>query len=140
MAAQKGSLMLIKIGDGATPTEAFTTLAGIRSKNLRIGTETVDITNDDSPNQWRELLGGAGIKTMSASGSGVFQDATVDATLRTDMFARTKRNFELVVPDFGTFKGPFIINQIEYAGEHNGEINYTIGLESAGEITFTAAA
>jgi predicted secreted protein len=32
-----------------------------------------------------------------------------------------------------------MISSIEYAGEYNGEVTYTISLESAGTFAFTAA-
>ena len=35
--------------------------------------------------------------------------------------------------------GPFQITSLEFAGEHNGEVTYDLSLESAGELTFTAA-
>ena len=44
-----------------------------------------------------------------------------------------------IVPDFGTFEGPFDITSIEYSGEYNGEAQYSMSFESAGQITFTAA-
>lgn len=138
MAAQKGSDMLLKVGDGGSP-EAFTALAGLRTKNLQLNAETVDITNSDSANKWRELLAGAGIKSASVSGSGVFKDAAPDETVRASLFAGTIKNYQIVIPDFGTMEGAFQISSLQYAGEHNGEATHEVSLESAGEITFVAA-
>lgn len=138
MAAQKGDSLLIKVGDGEV-SETFTTLAGLRTKSLTINAEEVDVTTADDTTKWRQLLSGAGIKTMSVSGSGVFKDAATDATVRTEMFAQAIKNYQIVVPDFGTFEGAFQMTQLEYGGEHNGEVTYSIALASAGEITFTAA-
>lgn len=138
MAAQKGSDMLIKVGDGASP-EVFTALAGLRTKTMAFNAEQVDITNSDSAGKWRELLAGAGIKSMSVSGSGVFTDATVDGTIQTEAFAQTIKNYQIIVPSFGTFEGPFQLTQRQFAGEHNGEVTQELSLESAGAITFTAA-
>jgi len=138
MAAQKGSDLLIKVGDGATP-EVFTTVAGLRTKNLTLNTETVDITNSDSVNKWRELLEGAGIKSASASGSGVFKDSASESTLVTAKMAGTIKNYQIVTPGLGTFEGAFQISQLQFAGEHNGEVTYELSLESAGELDFTAA-
>lgn len=138
MAAQKGSDMLIKIGNNGTP-EAFTALAGLRTKTLAFNAETVDITNSDSANKWRELLEGAGIKSASLSGSGVFKDVASDETARAAFFAGAIKNYQVVIPSFGTIEGPFQISQCQYAGEHNTEVTYEISMESAGEITFAAA-
>ena len=86
MAAQIGSSLLIKIGDAASP-EVFATVAGLRTKSLSINSETVDVTNSDSASKMRELLAGAGIISVSASGDGVFTDAAVHATLNTKALA-----------------------------------------------------
>ena len=44
-----------------------------------------------------------------------------------------------MIPDFGTVEGPFQLTNLEFAGEHNGEVTYDVSLESAGELTFVAA-
>lgn len=138
MAAQKGSDLLIKVGNAGSP-ETFTALAGLRTKSLAFNAEQVDITNSDSANKWRELLAGAGIKSASVSGSGVFVDNATDATVRTEMFAQAIKNYQIVIPSFGTIEGAFQMATLNYAGEHNGEVTWEITLESAGELTFTAA-
>ena len=73
MAAQKGSSLLVKIGDGASP-EAFTTIGGLRSTSISLNDEAVDVTTMDSSNA-RTLLANGGIQTITISGSGVFTDA-----------------------------------------------------------------
>ena len=41
MATQKGSLFLLKVGDGGGP-ETFTTVAGMQATNFKLNTGTVD--------------------------------------------------------------------------------------------------
>lgn len=137
MAAQKGDALLIKVGDGGSPTESFTTIAGLRTKSMTINAETVDVTTADTTSKMRQLLAGAGIISFAVSGAGVFTDAATDATLKTEMLAQTIKNYQVVVPDFGTYEGAFQITQMEYAGEYNGEATFNISLESAGDISFT---
>jgi TP901-1 family phage major tail protein len=136
MTAQKGKDLLIKITDGAGD---FTTVAGLRTRRLAFNAETVDITNAESANRWRELLGGAGVKRASVSGRGLFTDAATDASMRQTFFDGTVLNYQIVVPDFGTMAGLFQLTNLEFAGEHNGEVTYDVALESAGEVTFTGA-
>jgi TP901-1 family phage major tail protein len=136
--AKKGHLLLVKRGDGAGP-EVFTTLAGLRTKTIAFNAEQVDVTNSDSANRWRELLAAAGVKSCSVSGSGVFKDSAVEALARADFFNQTHNNYEIVIPDFGTVTGSFQLTQLQYAGEHNGEVTWEISLESAAEVTFVAA-
>ena len=136
MAAQKGKDILLKIGDGEEP-EVFTTVAGLRARTISLNARSVDATDSDSAGRWRELLAGAGVKQASVSGAGVFRDAASDALIRAAFFAQSADNWQLIVPDFGTLTGPFLVAALEYAGEHEGEATYAITLASAGEITFT---
>ena len=137
MAAQKGKDILLKIGDGESP-EVFTTVAGLRARTISLNARSVDATDSDSAGRWRELLAGAGVKQASVSGAGVFRDAASDALIRAAFFAQTADNWQLIVPDFGTLQGPFLVAALEYAGEHEGEATYAITLSSAGEIAFAA--
>ena len=134
MAAQKGSAMLMKAGNGASP-EVFTTIAGLRSSSLTVNNESVDVTNKDSSNN-RTYLAAAGIQSTSISGSGVFTDASSETTLKTNALADTINNYQFLVPDFGTFTGAFQVTSLEYSGEFNGEVTYSCSFESAGAITF----
>jgi TP901-1 family phage major tail protein len=136
MTAQKGKDLLVKISDGAG---GFTTVAGLRTRRLAFNAETVDITHAESANRWRELLDGAGVKRASVSGRGLFKDAATDALMRQTFFDGTVVSYQIVIPDFGTVEGPFQLTNLEFAGEHNGEVTYDLALESAGELTFTAA-
>ena len=134
MAAQKGKDLLIKIDDGA----GFATVAGLRTRRLAFNAETVDITHAESANRWRELLDGAGVKRASVSGRGLFKDAASDELMRATFFDGSVKDYQIVIPAFGTVQGPFQITNLEFAGEHNGEVTYDLALESAGELTFTA--
>jgi TP901-1 family phage major tail protein len=136
MSAQKGKDLLVKISDGAG---GFTTVAGLRTRRLAFNAETVDVTNAESSNRWRELLDGAGVKRASVSGRGLFKDAASDAQMRQTFFDGTIVAYQIVIPDFGTVQGAFQLTSLEFAGEHNGEVTYDVALESAGELTFTAA-
>ena len=134
MAAQKGKAVLIKHGDGADP-EVFTTIGGLRSSSITKNDEAVDITNKDSANA-RELLGGAGIKSITISGSGVFTDSTAEVALRAEFGATAFNNYQFVIPDLGTYTGAFMVASLEYAGEYNGEATYNVTFESSGAVTF----
>ena len=50
----------------------------------------------------------------------------------------TFTNYQFLIPDFGTLTGAFQITSLEYAGEHNGEVTYSLSFESAGYITYAA--
>ena len=136
MAAQNGKDLLIKVdlsGDGQ-----FETMVGLRASRISFNAETVDVTSGESQGGWRELLAGAGVKSASISGSGVFKDANTDERARQLFFDGETPDFQVIIPDFGTIEGPFLVSSVEYAGSHNGEATYEMSLASAGQITFTA--
>ena len=135
MSAQKGKDLLVKISDGAG---GFTTVAGLRTRRLAFNAETVDVTHAESANRWRELLDGAGVKRASVTGRGLFKDAATDAAMRQTFFDGTILTYQIVIPDFGFVQGPFQLTNLEFAGEHNGEVTYDLTIESTGELTFAA--
>lgn len=136
MVAQKGRDLLLKAD--STGSGVFVTVAGLRNRSLSLNAKPVDITNADSASGWREVLEGAGIKSASLSGTGVFRDDAADETVRGYFFNGTIRNWQLIVPSFGILQGAFQITALEYAGEFDGEVTYSLALESAGVISFTA--
>ena len=85
------------------------------------------------------MLDGAGVKRASVSGRGLFKDAASDTSMRQTFFDGSVIDYQIVIPSFGTVQGPFQITNLEFAGEHNGEVTYDMAFESAGEMTFTAA-
>jgi TP901-1 family phage major tail protein len=137
MAAQKGKDLLLKVDSNGSGS--FTTVAGLRSRAIAFNAETVDITHQESAGQWRELLAGAGVRNARLSGSGIFKDAASDELIRSYVFDGTIRDWQVIVPDFGTVQGPFQITSFELTGRHDGELAFELALESAGELTFTAA-
>lgn len=136
MAAQNGKDLLIKLD--LTGGGQFTTIAGLRATRISFNAETVDVTSLESQGGWRELLGGAGVRSASVSGSGVFVDSATDDRARQIFFAGTVERFQVIIPDFGIVEGPFQITAIEYAGSYNGEATYELSLASAGALGFTA--
>ena len=136
MAAQSGKDLLIKLD--MTGGGMFETVAGLRATRISFNAESVDVTSLESQGGWRELLGGAGVRSASISGSGVFKDAATDERARQIFFDGDIPAFQVIIPDFGIVEGPFQLTNIEYAGSHNGEATYELAMSSAGALTFTA--
>ena len=136
MAVQAGKDLLIKLD--LTGAGAFESIAGLRATRISFNAETVDVTSLESQGGWRELLGGAGVRSAAISGSGVFRDAATDERARQIFFDGEAPDFQVIIPDFGIVQGPFMIASIDYAGSHNGEATYELSLASAGALSFTA--
>jgi TP901-1 family phage major tail protein len=133
MAAEKGSAFLLKVGNGATPP-VYATVAGLRTTQLSINGEAVVITSKDSGG-WRELLSGAGVRSVSVAGSGVFTGSTAETRLKANALAGLIDDYELSFESGERMRGRFLLTRLDYAGDFNGERSYTLALESSGAVT-----
>ena len=120
MAKQLGRTLLVKIGDGAG-SEAFTTIAGLNSKSITINNSAIDVTTPDATTPSGALFAQSlnGLKSVSVSGDGIFLDESAqEGRLNTiALQADPVANFQLVVPDFGTYSGEFRVTSLEFGGE-----------------------
>ncbi|MAB01108.1 MAG: phage major tail protein, TP901-1 family [Stappia sp.] len=137
MAAQAGKDLLLKCDTAGAGS--FVTVAGLRARRIALNQASVDVTDAESVGRWRELLEGAGTRSASLSGSGLFKDAVADESVRGLFFDGLIRPWQVVIPDFGTITGPFQITGLDYAGNHDGEVTYELALESAGALVFAAS-
>ena len=132
MAAERGSAFLLKIGDGSA-TPAYATVAGLKTTQLAINGDAVAITNKDSGG-WRELLSGAGVRSVSVAASGIFTGSAAEAQVRGLALAGAIEDFELSFESGERLRGRFLVTRLDYAGDYNGERNYTLNLESSGAV------
>lgn len=132
--ALKGSAIVLKKGTSSGGTQ----IAAGRTVSLAINSEIVDVTTVDNTNRWRQLLAATGVKTMSITFAGVLKDVATHNQMVLDVIAQTLDAYGLVVSTLGTFDGSFQISQFESSGEYNGEAQFTVTLESGGDITYAA--
>ena len=132
MTAQKGSAFLLKVGDGASPP-AFRTVAGLRTTQMSINGDTVVVTHKESGG-WRDLLSGAGVRSVSVSASGIFLGSAAEASIRANALAGLVDAYELSFEDGEKLRGRFLVQRLDYAGDFNGERNYSVVLESSGAV------
>jgi TP901-1 family phage major tail protein len=132
MAVEKGSAFLLKVGDGAA-TPSFATVAGLRTTQLSINGEAVVVTNKDSGG-WRQLLSGAGVRSVSVSGAGVFTGSAAEARLKGSALSGVLDDYRLSFESGESMTGRFLVTRLDYAGDFNGERSYTLSLESSGAV------
>ena len=135
MTAQNGALVLIKVGNGALPTETFTTIGGLRTSRLTINNHILESTNRES-GAWKQLLGGAGVNSMTLEGAGLFTNSAAEETLRGYAFAGTANNYKFYFANGNNITGAFLITTYERHGNHDAEEGFSVALESAGPISF----
>jgi len=135
MSAQNGRDMLVKIKqeDGS-----YRTLAGLRSKALRLNAKPIDVTNTESAQGWKELLPNAGVKSAEISGAGVFKNDASAGEAREAFFAQSHLDLRFILPGFGQIDGPFMIASLNYTGSYQGEAGFEVSFVSAGLPVFTA--
>lgn len=133
MPAQKGAAFLLKIGDGANPPSKYYTVAGLRTTQVSIVSDTVVVTHKGSGG-WRELLSGAGIRAVSVSASGIFLGSAEELIVRGHALAATLESYQLAFEDGTSLAGRFLIQRLDYAGDFNGERTYAVQLESSGAV------
>ena len=132
MAIENGSAFLLKIGDGAAPP-AYATVAGLRTTHLSVNGEAVNVTTKDSGG-WRELLSGAGVRSVSVSAAGIFTGSAAETRLRGHALSGAIDDYELSFESGERMRGRFLVTRLDYAGDYNGERNYTLSLESSGPV------
>jgi TP901-1 family phage major tail protein len=134
MTAQAAHNVLIKIGDGLFP-ETFTTVGGLQVTELGLRNQPQESTNISSAG-WRELLAGAGTRSIRISGEGIFVDSSAEASVRALAFSAGVKNFKLTFGNGSAVVGAFMVSDYERRAEVDGEERYALTLESAGVVTF----
>lgn len=141
MAAQKGPLLQVKVGNGASP-EVFTLLAGVRSKTITDGVDTIDATTDthvtaEGANQ-RVMI--AGLLNFGIEVSGIAESAAASKQLVGDSRAGTVRNYQVEWETIGTWAGAMFLANFQVTGAHDGLIEFSATLTPQNVVTWTPVA
>lgn len=134
MSAQRGRDMLVKLKQN---DDSYVTLAGLRTKNLRLNARVVDVTDSESVGGWKELLPNAGVKSAEVSGQGIFRNESSAAQVRQAFFDQTALDLRFLLPGFGQIDGAFLISSLSYSGSYQGEAGFDITLMSAAAPVFS---
>lgn len=135
MAAKSGKLVLLQLGTGA----GATTIASARTNSFTINNSIVDTTTKKD-NGWGSTLSGGGVREMTISLEGVFDDeATYDQTLRQYGIDGSSNEYTMIVSNGDKFEGNFVITSYTVGGTYNEAETFSMSLRNDGEITYTAA-
>lgn len=132
MGVEKGSQFLLKCGDGNSPVN-YVTVAGLRTTQMSVNGEAVNVTTKDSGG-WRVLLSGAGTRSVSISGAGIFTGSAAETRLRGHALTGTIDDYEVSFEGGDVLRGQFLLTRLDYAGDYNGERTYAVTLESSGPV------
>lgn len=131
--ARTGRTLLIADGAGG----GATVIAAMRSTNFTIQGKAVDVTDKSSASQYRELLAGAGVVSVTVGAKGLLSGSTQTQTLVTRTISRSVDSYRITFDNGDVLEGPFQLVQFEATGDYNNEQTYQLSFESAGALTFT---
>lgn len=133
MSGEKGGNdFLLKMDDGSG---TFEILGGLQAKTFTVNAEEIDVTNHDS-DQWKELLDGKGVRSMTISGNGVSKDAAILNKMEDNCINQTLTDFQIIddTANGRTFEAKYKITSFERGGEHNGAMTWSASLSSSGAL------
>lgn len=135
MTFYNGDKFVIQVED-APDSGTYIDIACLRSTSLSINNEQIDVTAKcNTP--WRVLLEG-GIRTMALSGGGVFSDEASLGLMNAAALAGSILRYRIISEYTDIYEGLFQISTMERSGEYNDAEQYSLSLESSGEIAYTA--
>jgi TP901-1 family phage major tail protein len=105
----------------------------MRTTQLSVNGEPVNVTTKDSGG-WRELLSGAGVRSVSVSASGIFTGSAAELKVKANALAGVLDDYELSFESGERMRGRFLVTRLDYSGDYNSERNYTMSLESSGAV------
>ncbi len=138
---QIGRLLLIKIGNGATP-EVFNPLCGFETTSFNMSANEVDTTtvNCENPAETPQKTAEPGIKNRTFSGNGKYIAGVNSSAFVKHVTDATKFNAEVIVPGLGSFTGPWFVSDFEFGGEMEGNMTFSATFVAAGQLAFEAEA
>lgn len=132
---QAGKDMLLKANFGQGG--GFQTVGGIQTRRITLPDTSRDVTNQESDGNYREMIQGVGIDSMDFSGDGVMVSNAVMVQIMQARRGRQILDWQVIIPDLGTFEGPFAIGTLEFSGNQGEELKFSINMMSAGPLGFT---
>jgi predicted secreted protein len=125
-------------GDGATPTEVFVTVG--EATNISgpgMERDVIDVTSHDSPNRFREYVGG-----LVDGGEVTFEvnwDPALHVGLIADFQDPTPRNYQIVMPDppGGDWAFTGFITGMGHEYPHDDKMSADFTFKISGEPVFT---
>lgn len=136
---QTGRTLLIQIGDGADP-EVFTNLCGLKTRSFSLSANEIDTTVPSCTNPGGPVEGTSrpGISKKTFTGAGAYMSSTAQKAFNTHIVNATVFNAKIIVPEFGTFTGPYFVTNYELDGDVENNMGFNASFVPAEAATFVA--
>lgn len=118
--------LVIKRESDETPG-TYEFVCGIRTRTFQISNAQVDTTVPSCANPANPIVATAapGRQTISFSGDGLFDSDAVGIKVADDARLQRIPNYQIIVPGYGTFTGPFMVGDYEAGGEMEGKMTFS---------------
>lgn len=132
---------LLKIGDGGSPSETFTTIAEVTDlSGPALELKTIEATSHSSTDGWEEFIGGllsGGEVTFDVNFIPTNPTHSYSAGLLRDMVNRTVRNFKLVFPNLSATTWTFaaLVTGFEPKEPTDDKLSASVTLQITGKPT-----
>lgn len=133
--ANRSELLLLKMGDGASPVEVFTTLAGLRTTRFMVNRQPVTV-QDVTGQGWREVLPQVGAASVRLQGVGTFVNGEAEKRLRAKAMSGEMVRYELCFGNGDVIRAEFVVGGYESSGRTGELEGFSVTLESAGLVEF----
>lgn len=131
---------LVKLGDGATPTEVFAQPCGFLSRSLQLNKtfseNAIPDCSDEAAASWMERQ--EATKSVTISGQGVLDTAAFD-DWNDWWFAGGSKNCQVVLTGVGQYAGAFVLISFQLSAEKGGKVSVNVEMQSDGAVTWTDA-
>lgn len=133
-ATKGGAAIVVANASSAVAADFYMSIGGMRSKSFSMSADGIDITNHDS-DEWKTMLDGAGIRSLSVSGSGVYNNEELFQLIQTKFLANSLTCMMLIDTTVARiWEGCFKITSLEVSGDYDGEGSFSISAESSGQL------
>jgi predicted secreted protein len=136
VSVQPGRNVLIKIGDGASPTEAFSEIGEMEIRRLLLRQAPLERTNQETVGRWQELLV-RGARSARIEGLARFKHSTAEAAMITAALLDVTTNFRFEAATWGVLAGAFAIIELDMEGRLGTDMTWRIALASGGALVWT---
>jgi TP901-1 family phage major tail protein len=116
--AQENARELVIKRESATPG-TFVFVCGLRTRSFQMSNAQIDTTVPSCTDPSLPVIATArpGRQTIQFSGDGLFDNGTVGKAVADDArLQTTDKNYQVIIPGYGTFEGKFFVSDFEWSG------------------------
>ena len=135
MTIYKGKDLIIKIGNGSSPSEIFTEIEGVMSSSVKYQNQFFDNSNVVS-NDWQQINASLATKSIIVNMDGIYHSSNPANLLRAAAFSGSDTNFEIIFGSGDKIAGSFIVSEYERTAKEKSEEYFKVSLQSSGNIEY----